>query len=616
MKRIVLLTLMAVWLSGCAALALTPEPAQRVAPKATSSAQDAFNPPALPIAGALPGEVTSPPATPTTSISITPTLTLTSTLTLTPTLSATNTLVISPTVIPPLANRVGPIVDLGFRPMPDGYVFRNYGGVTYGDYTIADMRGMFGNSAVCFNPKVSNCAPKLAAVQWNRRANFLMNNGHCDGITITSLRLFKSQDQPSAFSAAATQTYSLPLTTIRRQIAYYWTLQIPKPVAQAQYQSILQTPSQILQQLYAAMYGAAPDPTSLLVYNSQHTAGHSLLPYAIDSLGGGVYHVRVYDSNWPTDANRFVIITTTINAWSYNLGNFNASRTATTWSGDAGTYSLGAVPISTYTQPPVCPWCAPGTSGNTTNAASILAWNDGDSQMLVTDSRGRRLGSVNGRSVTEIPQAFRSILPGGLGLADTPIDYLPVTDTYTLTISSPSSVISQSHTVDEFGPNYAIAVSDIHLSGGHASQIAIANDGQQLNFRSATLDQLTFDMIVESDQASQQFQVSGLPIGSGRGVTLTIDAAREQFVLNNSQNISGTYDFSFTRLTDAGQQVFTATNVVITATDTQSLNYGAWNGTGPITLTVDSGSAGTTIHTIALSNRSNTFFLPLVLNQG
>jgi hypothetical protein len=99
-------------------------------------------------------------------------------------------------------------------------------------------------------------------------------------------------------------------------------------------------------------------------------------------------------------------------------------------------------------------------------------------------------------------------------------------------------------------------------------------------------------------------------------VTLTIDAVRGQFVLNNSQNISGTYDFSFTRLTDAGQQVFTATNIVITATDTQSLNYGAWNGTGPITLTVDRGSAGTTIHTIALPNRSNTFFMPLVLNQG
>jgi hypothetical protein len=185
-----------------------------------------------------------------------------------------------------------------------------------------------------------------------------------------------------------------------------------------------------------------------------------------------------------------------------------------------------------------------------------------------------------------------------------------------LTLSSSSAVISQSHTVDEFGPNYAIAVSNIHLSSSHASQIAIADDGQQLDYRSGALDQPTFDMIVENNQASQQFQISGLPIGGGRGVTLTVDAARGQFVLNNSQNISGTYDFSFTRLTDAGQQVFTATNIVITATDTQFLNYGAWNGTGPITLTIDSGSRGVITQTIPLANSLiYRFFLATMLKN-
>ncbi len=619
MKTILLVwvVVLALSLSGCAGLALTPTPgALPPTPQAPNRLRVA--------GGGLPAEGTpSTPisdtisTTPTSDVTLTPTLALSPTLdvTITPTitLSPTDTASLTPTIvitttpdlnftpIPPTATisltpessptftpmpptvtpvpaiPIGLVADLGFRPRPNGYPFGNYGTVYAADFTTTDARRMFANDAeFCFDLNSSCQNVRLQLQLFANYANSLARSGHCDGFTVTTLRFFEGLDRLRNFRATATTAYNLFLyTSVRRQIAYYWSLQIPDPVAEAQWRNAQQTPSQLLAQLRAAMTSIPPDPTTLLVYNWQgQPQGHSITPYAVEYMGNQVWHVHVYDNNWPGDLNRYVEINTGTDTWSYFRGS-NAQNTpanqrcgdssALTWCGTATSTSLSAVPISTYTQTPVCRnLCRVPAK----NAAHSLVSIDPDSDLLVTDSQGRQVGVVDAHPVAEIPDSFLSLLPGGLDLPATIVDHLPVTDTYTYTISRPESAISTTLTssqVTAFGPGYAAVVSDITLTGTQRSQLKIAPDGTQLIYHSEPTDRAAFKMVLESEDSSQAFDIGGLTIGTGRTITLTINDPGGRFVIDNTQNISGTFDLTYTRVTTAGQQIYAATAITLPA---------------------------------------------------
>jgi hypothetical protein len=186
-------------------------------------------------------------------------------------------------------------VDIGFRPNPNGYQFPNYGGFNPSDFTMADMRRMFGDSAVCVMVS-SRCQPKPSAIMWNVWVNRYMIGGHCDGFTETSLRFFKGIDNPSTFQSGANTTHDLQLNNVRRHIAYYWALGVPDPVSQARVQALQKTPGQVLDQLLSAMSGSVDDPTTLIFYEKSdwHT-GHSVTPHAIQDQGGGTRVANTFD---------------------------------------------------------------------------------------------------------------------------------------------------------------------------------------------------------------------------------------------------------------------------------------------------------------------------------
>jgi hypothetical protein len=608
-RAIAALLATAVILSGCAGLALTPSPVEQ----SRTSLLPAGRLPPSGNTGAQP-EITSTPAqSPLSEPSITATLELTETPTLTPTLEMTvtpapvitTTLTATPTATPtttisttaeltPTLEPLAPVVlldtvDLGFRPNPDGYVFANYGGVTRSDYTIADMRRMFGDAAVCVSTR-GVCVAQRAAVQWNDLVHSLMTGGHCDGFTVTGLRFFMNIDARTALQSRVTQTYQLRQTLARRNIAYFWTLQVPDPVGLARYENVQKSPLEVLQQIYAAFTARPPEPTTLLVYNSQRTSGHSITPYAIERAGADVWRLRVYDSNWPNDPNRAVVITTTTNTWSYDLG-----RGIGVWSGDANSHSLGAVPIALYAQRPDCPWCQNVRAS--AGVAHALVTSEGGSQLVISNSQDRQIGLTSAGALTDLPGAYSTLLPGGLGYLDASAYYLPVTDTYTLTIGSSLSAdggaqpASPAVTVREFGPNYAVAASNLSLTGDDTSQLAVRAAGQQLVYRSGTDDRLTLDLVAETPGLSQEVELGHILIGDGRAVTITLDAARQRVILDNTDNVTTTYDLTYTRVVTSIEQTFTTSGAIAGGADTQIFDFSAWAGSGPITVTIQTGGA-------------------------
>jgi hypothetical protein len=504
--------------------------------------------------------------------------------------------------------------DIGFRPNPDGYRFSNsdnaWGTFPWSayDFQYEDLVRMFGQDAVCWMVGPV-CIVKPAADLWHVQANLAMNGGHCDGMASTSLRFFKGLDNPADFQSGANAPHDLQLSNVRRHIAYYWVLCVPDPVASARGQALQETPSQVLNRLSSAMSGGAPNPTTLMVYNTTCTAGHTITPYAIEDRSNGVYWVKVYDNNHPDDADRHMEINTTNDTWSYDLGG-----SLGTWSGDASTHSLGALPISTYTQQPVCPWCNGARMSSGAPAGQV--WLTGEGHLLLTDSLGRRIGYVGDQFVNEVPEAFGTVPPGGLGIPAEPIYYLPLTNTYTILLDGQTLTQTDTVAVTQFGPGYAVAVKDVALGSASQDRLTFAPDGTQLVYRPNGTEEATLVLALDSTDESHQLRINGADVGAGQVVTLTADVNSGQLVYDNAQASGGAYDLEIERISATGKQRFFHAGLVIAATDTHSADYGAWIGSGPMTLYIDHGSDGTIDETMQLENEVSRIYLPLVLRQS
>jgi N-acetylmuramoyl-L-alanine amidase len=519
----------------------------------------------------------------------------------------------------------GSLPDLGFFTNPNGYSFANYGGVRLSDYTIGDMRRMFGDSAVCWMV-FGTCVPKPAAAAWNVSANNTMRGGHCDGMASTSLLFFKEFADPGEFQSGADETYDLQRSNARRNIAYYFVEQLTDPVRSHKIQSVQNTPREILDQLSTAL-DDGDDPTTLIVRQRQSNgrmSGHAITPYAIEDRGDGIYWIHVYDNNHPNDASRHVVVNTSDDTWSYQLSS------STTWAGDANSHTLGIVPISKYRAAPVCPWC----NGNQTtivnsseedqsldagNAAQSFSyesvWFTGGGHLLISDSQGRKMGYVGNKLVNDLTQGDISIIDAGVDVAFEPLYTFPLSDTYTFLLDGQTLTKSEAVEVSMFGEGKAVLVEDVVLDSATQDRLAISPDGNQIAYQSSRDQEANLTLLLEDDGASGKFTIRGADVISGQMVALGVDTTSKYLVFTNQQEDTGKYDVDIELVESEGSSQFIHTNLNIEPENTHYLSYGEWDGMGDMNLYVDHGQDGSMDETITLTNQKYTVFLPLVMRK-
>ena len=245
------------------------------------------------------------------------------------------------------------ILDLGFRPDHYGYPFPNYSDTQPSDLTADDLARMLGHDYVCWNTSwpypPTYCSPKYwvpSLLTWILKQS---EGGHCTGFTATSLRFFRQVgNPPSTYQAGAATAHDLLKPNARRHLMYYWTKQMYKPVLSVRNASYTATAAQNIVKLQSALSGSQLDPLDMHIWHkfaNGTVGGHSILPYALEDRGGGVWRVWVYDNNYADSMDKFAVINTVANTWSYApLG----------WGGGCGSdgNSMGLVPVSTYAQTP------------------------------------------------------------------------------------------------------------------------------------------------------------------------------------------------------------------------------------------------------------------------
>jgi hypothetical protein len=260
----------------------------------------------------------------------------------------------------------GPLVaDSGFRPPTDGFTFANYGCNANTsdrtcippetDLTPTDVRTIFGDG-VCGTAPLATCTLSTQAQNWLKQTNADLSNpngGHCFGISVTSLELWKQLITADQFGATSTSTIRLlGNQAIQREIASTFVTQLRG--LNVQRALIHGTPKAILRQLIDVLKPNATDTFTLRFFNGKQgnlSEGHAVTPYAVEDRGGGNFAVLIYDNNFP-GVTRAMMFDTNSDTWSYQ---FDPSLV---WLGGASDpYSLDLAPTSASLGRQPCPFC-------------------------------------------------------------------------------------------------------------------------------------------------------------------------------------------------------------------------------------------------------------------
>ena len=200
------------------------------------------------------------------------------------------------------------LASLKFDPKVHGFGFRNCGAnPDYDeDLTADDMIRMFGAENVCIEGSTArDCVLYETAERWIEESLEKMNNGHCDGFSVSSLRMFvgrpfKGRKSPAEFQPGATKLFDLRKSQLTSNyVSYYQTLTFLKETYEFRAKTFPLKPSEIAALIAEAMESKKEYFTLEVWMKEQgkYTRGHSIVPIAVEDMGGDVYRIHVYDNN-------------------------------------------------------------------------------------------------------------------------------------------------------------------------------------------------------------------------------------------------------------------------------------------------------------------------------
>jgi hypothetical protein len=247
------------------------------------------------------------------------------------------------------------IAEIDFDPTSDGFSFRNYGRDHDGsnDLDADDLIQMFGVDKVCIEGKTADdCVLYETADRWIEDRIKGMEGGHCDGFSVTTMRLwlnqpFRGKAKPEHWQREAKITGDLEFDDfLSNYIAYYHTLQSLKEVSTFRKKTFRIPPTGIVKLLIESFQTGKEYYTLGIGMreNGKYTRGHSILPFAVEEMEGGDYRIHVYDNNFPGQT-KYVTVEKETETWHYNTAS-DPNDTAREYVGDRETRTMSLKKMS------------------------------------------------------------------------------------------------------------------------------------------------------------------------------------------------------------------------------------------------------------------------------
>lgn len=482
------------------------------------------------------------------------------------------------------------IADSGFRPARDGFSFPNYT-TGYADLGPNQIRTLFGSGVCKFVTKKAGCVLIPPAERYLKDENRDMDAiGHCYGFSTLSLLLFRGQYP--AFGRGPTSSLRLQRNiALQRAIAYTFQWQTLPAVLAGR---VTATPNQVLRSLIAALRRPGGETYGIGVTKPDRTGGHEITPFEVDELGAGRFDVLVYDNNYP-GATRRVRFDTRRNTWSYQAA-INPRERSGRYQGNARTKSVMLDPTTPGLGVHPCPFCAPRKGQRGSYNELRLEGNPySHAHLLIVDSRGRQLGYVNGRLVSEIPGG-RAIFP--IAFADwrerqEPIYRIPANLNVSVAVDGRGLRTPDREHLSLIGPGHDVAIDDLRIRPGERNTFVVSASAGSFAYTSASgqPQSPTFDMGLMGSRGDFRFRLKALSLNPASTVTAAIDRRRATLTFRDVGAAAQTFQVALTRYLKDRLQVLQTRTIRLRPGQRATVSYGKLRpGQRTIPITVGSAS--------------------------
>lgn len=533
------------------------------------------------------------------------------------------------------------IASIGFDPKINGFGFRNFGeNPDYeDDLTADDLIRMFGAENVCIEGSTAkDCVLYETAERWQEEAIDKMNNGHCDGFSVSSLRMFlgkpfKGRKSPADFQRGATKLFDLQKNQVTSNyVSYFQTLTFLKETYIFRAPTFQKKPTEIMQMIAAAMK-AKKEYYTLEVWmreDGKMTRGHSILPIAIEDMGDDQYRIHVYDNNYPGQT-KYVSIDGKKETWRYHTAN-NPAEIARDYVGSATTHTLALKRLSDRSRQRFeCPFCDEDEAEETdddeaiydsglprdfmlnaafvrkekraqTEPETINVSMSGDADMLISDPAGKRIGYdwTKKTSVNEIPGAIENVIASDVDDDASPEYLIPVNAAnkkpYKISISGKDLTAEQTSDLQVYGAGFVVGFEKISVDKGETLNMTVSQDGRELSF-TASADGETPSVYITTDSGAEkpsyEFEIGGIALAGGKTVFVKLDPDAGLIYFKDDDGDKDKYDVKVSRTNPNGKvDVFEEFDMDVGKDNNYVLNFGAWDGKGDICVKDDDDEDG------------------------
>ena len=506
-----------------------------------------------------------------------------------------------------------------FQPGIDGYDFKN---TSDWEVNWGIFKETFGAGNVEFEIEGKKYLKPLALSYYHNFYKQIGEGGVCDGMAASSLLFFKEWAEPYDFLEKNISPiydppkpiHLFPTTNVRELILRYQGYQMGTQLSNARNIakgiSLVETLEIIKDGIDRGL--TEPDIVSIFYPTNKflQCMGHSLIPYGY-WVDGDETHILVYDPNKPTSSTQFISINTKTNTWVYH----HNDKSNTVWRTTSQcSESLIAVPASFYKDHPLPPWLLQLPSrvneGETFSTFSAPT----DSQFLITDEFGRKVGYQDGQLYLEIPGSYQNIPLGFIPDEEVsyPIEFMvPGSESYRITLNN-----SQERNLTFFGivPGGLVEVSGQAGAAESSDQISLDSSLQQVSLQAGSdSTNRSLAVITDSETLGGVVEVYGFDLSTAETVQLDTNVENYVLAFTSSEQLE-TYLVNLQQAGEVNYQFFG--NIPgIDASDTHYLSLDA-QSPSEAKLDIDFGGDGSIDESLVVKNEIKQVFLPTILTSS
>lgn len=508
-------------------------------------------------------------------------------------------------------------IDSGFRPNINGYNFENgqedWGvyprdPITLEDFTEQDFYQMFNESSkilgisnICIplTDNGENCILWPEYKQWVNSTNLdISKNGRCFGMAGTSAMIYENplliSNLGQGFDKVYDDNVNSNVANVRRYITNFHIKQGAYPYINYRGEYLENVESGGLSFVLNDIQESIISGESMFLVYGGASGAHAVVPISVVIRPNGTIMIYTYDNGVKYEdgiedgISEFEIFPD--GSWKDSSKLCEGIFTCNLRDGELFLVKTKALE-GTQLLPQF----------STSNI--VIRPTAGYGAILITDSNGEQIGTVDGVYINEISGA--NINPTVFGnelIRSEPTYLLPADGQYTIQFNYIPGVVDPV-SISQFGADYAIAIENINFPNGFGDLAELSSDGKQIRYEAPNGQVLDMQITARIENSGYLYQFTNISIESGEELVIEKSTSVADVTLSPVPN--NPFDLTIKRLDSTGEKAFI--HKAVQMIDAKSIVFDVedWNGRGALNVKVDTDGDGEYEEVVKLSNEAN-----------